>query len=366
MRLEARYFDGTSLEGRAVDVSLSPSFMTVRPLSGRGVLSAVPTSQLFELYRAHDGNRLDLGVIDNKDVRLMVEGDGVVAHIDGLVPDLRKQAKAHDRRATLRLLGIAALVLVGLVGLFLQLERLAPALIPLESEQEIGENLAASFLSGSTVCRGEEGMDALSLLTNRIAPPDTLPIPLTVQVIDSETVNAFALPGGQVVLFEGLIKKATSPEEVAGVLAHEIGHVEHRHALRRMVRAAGVGFLASMLSGGVVSDFSQQLVVLDFSREMEAQADEAALEALSDAGIAAGGFADFFDRLAEENDEDNSFFGGDAFESLLATHPISTDRSARIRAHPTPMNVSPALSDADWQALRNICKSLMQTAKIAD
>ena len=200
-------------------------------------------------------------------------------------------------------------------------------------------------------------MDALRLLTNRIAPPDTLPIPLTVQVIESETVNAFALPGGQVVLFEGLIKKATSPEEVAGVLAHEIGHVEHRHALRRMVRAAGVGFLASMLSGGVVSDFSQQLVVLDFSREMEAQADEAALEALSDAGIAAGGFADFFDRLAEENDEDNSFFGGDAFESLLATHPISTDRSARIRAHPTPLNVSPALSDADWQALRNICKT---------
>lgn len=358
MRLEARYFDGSSLEGRAVEVSLSPSFLTVRPLSGRGVLPAVPTNQLFELYRAQNGNRLDLGIVDNKDVRLMVEGQGVVDHIDQIVPDLAKQAKAHDRRAMMRLFGIAALVLAGLVGLFLQLERLAPTLIPLESEQEIGENLAASYLSGSKVCKNEAGLNALNLLTSRLAPAGALPIPLTVQVVESDVVNAFALPGGQVVLFKGLINKATSPEEVAGVLAHEIGHVEHRHALRRMVRAAGIGFLTSMISGGVVSDFSQQLVVMDFSRAMEEEADDAALEALTNAGMATDGFAEFFDRLAKEHDEENGLFGDGAFENLLSTHPLSTERSARIRAHPSPLSPIPALSDDEWQALRNICQKL--------
>lgn len=177
-------------------------------------------------------------------------------------------------------------------------------------------------------------------------------------MVESKTVNAFALPGGQIVLFEGLIKKATSPEEVAGVLAHEIGHVEHRHALRRMVRAAGVGFLTSMVTGGVVSDLSQQLVVMDFSRQMEEEADDAALKALSEAGIALDGFADFFDRLAKEHGEDNSVFGDDAFETLLSTHPLSKERSARIRSHANPMNITPALSSTQWQALRNICQKL--------
>lgn len=358
MQLTARYFDGSSLEGHLVEVSLTASYVTVRSQSRHAVLPAIPASRLFELFRASDGRRVDLGVTDNKDIRLIIEGEGVAEFIDQILPGLKARAAAQNWRANTRLIGIAAAVLVGLIALFFQFERLAPTFVPLESEQEIGKNLADSFLSATSICEDPEGSQALAKLTDRLSPSGHLPIPLTVRVADSDTVNAFALPGGQIVLFKGLIQKATSPDEVAGVLAHEIGHVEHRHALRRLIRAAGVGFLTSMISGGVVSDFSQQLVVLDFSREMEEEADEAALLALTEAGVESQGFAAFFERLAEEEttEEENSFLGGVNFQNLLSTHPLSAERSERIRAHPKPKMSTAALGEADWQALRNICQ----------
>ncbi len=367
MRLNARYFDGSNLEGQTVDLDLSPSLAVIRPVAGRGVLPAIPSSKLFEIHRSADGNRVDLGVADNHDIHLMVEGAGVAAYIDTALPALGVEAAAQKRHASVRLLAIAGGVLAVLVIAFLQLERLVPVLVPLESERALGERLMEGFVESSdAVCTNQVGRAALTRMVNRLSPEGTLPIPLTVWVTKSDWVNAFAMPGGQIVIFDGLIQKAQSPDEVAGVLAHEMGHVEHRHALRRLVRAAGIGFLASMVSGGVVGDVSQQLLVMTFSREMEEEADTAALKTLASAGIASDGFAAFFERLAAEDNESDpeSLLAGSTLESLLATHPLSKERANKIRSQPPLQSISPALDETAWQALKGICSP--QQAKMDD
>nr|MBI3612912.1 M48 family metallopeptidase [Nitrospirota bacterium] len=106
--------------------------------------------------------------------------------------------------------------------------------IPTEWEQPIGEAARSQFLAGQTVVKEGPAVAALQEITKRLADAASgNPYKFEVTVVRSDIVNAFALPGGYVVVFTGLLKKAESPEEVAGVLAHELNHVLLRHGLER-------------------------------------------------------------------------------------------------------------------------------------
>ena len=162
---------------------------------------------------------------------------------------------------------------------------------------------------------------------------------------------SFALPGGWVVLFRGLIEEAEAPEEVAGVLAHEIGHVVHRHGTERIFKALGVQLLVQIVMGGVsdglMSSAGQVLLLLSYSREDEAEADAAALDLLAAAGMRNDGLAAFFRRLAEQE--------SDLPEALrfLSTHPSLRARARDLARPQGPAD--PAMTPEDWQALRAIC-----------
>ena len=163
--------------------------------------------------------------------------------------------------------------------------------------------------------------------------------------------NAFALPGGWVVVFRGLIEQAEAPEEVAGVLAHEIGHVVHRHGTERIFKALGVRLLVQIVTGGVsdslMSSAGEVLLLLSYSREDEAEADAAALDLLAAAGMRNDGLAAFFRRLAERDAE------LPAALRFLSTHP---SHGARARDLARPQGpAGEAMSTEDWQALRHIC-----------
>src|SRR6185369_7835860 len=114
---------------------------------------------------------------------------------------------------------------------------------------------------------------------------------LDVAVLEDETVNAFALPGGHVFVLTGLLKKSQSPDEVAGVLAHELGHVVLRHHLRTAMRSLGVGAAASVVLGdtgglaALLASGSGQPLDLAFSRDQESEADEFAVELAATAGF---------------------------------------------------------------------------------
>ncbi len=229
------------------------------------------------------------------------------------------------------------------------------AYVPIEWEKSLSEDVEHEPWWGAR-CIDPAGEAALAELTRRLTGGVDTPFPIHVSVRDNRLVNAFALPGGRIVLLRGLIADAQSPDEVAGVLAHELTHVLKRHPMRALIANSGLALLFELTIGsGTGASLGLVLTTLSYTRAMEAEADAGALELLKRAGIDSAGFAAFFERLETREDGIGNTKGfGFALPSYLRTHPATQQRIAAIRAD-GGTSTRPALEAADWQALKAIC-----------
>jgi predicted Zn-dependent protease len=171
-------------------------------------------------------------------------------------------------------------------------------------------------------------------------------------VINAPIVNAIALPGGQVLLFSGLIHFAAGPNEVAGVLAHEFGHIEFDHPMQLMVERGARAFLVGLLLGDVfggsaVAGVADAALNARFSQAAERAADARAVQLLDGAGLDIGPFGIFFERMGNQRGQ------GDSAMSFLNSHPPSEERARLIAA--APRGGRPALDEREWAALNGIC-----------
>jgi predicted Zn-dependent protease len=177
---------------------------------------------------------------------------------------------------------------------------------------------------------------------------------LQVRILRDPMPNAFALPGGIILVTDKLLADAESPDEVAGVLAHEIEHIAQRHVLAGVVRDTILTGLWSL----TVGDYAGLLVLdpstayrianLEFSREDEAAADAGALARLRRARIRQDGLASFFERLGKR-------YGGDTLPKWLSTHPSNRERVRVLRRAAPVADARPALSAADFELLQRGC-----------
>ncbi|ULR43437.1 M48 family metallopeptidase [Rhizobium sp. K102] len=142
--------------------------------------------------------------------------------------------------------------------------------------------------------------------------------------------NAFALPDGNIVITDELVELAGGDDEmITGVLAHEVGHVEYKHSLRQLYRAAGVAGLVMLIAGDVgsgVEDILTQgggLLALSYSRSAEAEADRRSVELMRKAGMDPVAIARFFDLLETK-------LGDHSRTSMLSTHPGTPERKQAI------------------------------------
>jgi predicted Zn-dependent protease len=232
---------------------------------------------------------------------------------------------------------------------------LAVARIPTSVEHRIGDLVLQQVALGSPEQPLGPATAAVDSIMGRLLPHVSAPYAFRWKVIQSEQVNAFAVPGGGIVVFTGLLQQAESAEEVAGVLAHEIQHVVQRHSLRALVQRLGLAAAVDMVFGGGgqlagnVAAVAEQLGQLQFSRTQEDEADEGAVRLLAQAGIRADGIVAFFRRLDRK--------GGTAVPALLSTHPDSGNRAARVaalaEAFPTP-----PLLPLDWEAVRTSLRAM--------
>ncbi len=206
----------------------------------------------------------------------------------------------------------------------------AHVLISRENEAALGEAVYEAMVEEFEVYRDPE-LDALiGRMVDELKDPDA-GFDLRVTVIDESQVNAFAAPGGRIVVFSGLLTQCPSPDALAGVLAHEIVHVEQRHGLKHLLRTLGVLYFAGAFIGGGVEEFataetiaelSSLLVVLKHSRDHEREADELGVAKLRRAGRSVLGLAEFF-RVLEE------MYGGREIPrrlQWLSTHPMHQER----------------------------------------
>ncbi len=149
-------------------------------------------------------------------------------------------------------------------------------------------------------------------------------------VEDEKTKNAFALPGGYIVVYRGILEAMTDESELFGLLAHEAGHVYLRHGLRRIARTAMIGFIASVLVGdagglsAILFDNSEMLLNLAYDRTEERAADEYAIVALGKAGMNQRGLATLFEKIKQEE-------GDSRWLTFLSSHPATEERIAFLQ-----------------------------------
>lgn len=292
------------------------------------------------------------------DWRLVLLGD--------VPPGWRKQLRRSPRPSPRRvaLWGGAAAVAAGLAAALVLnggaiLAALAP-LLPYSWTEPFGRQMVRA-VGGGHECSGQAGLAALRHLADRLRPAGGLAEPVTLHVIESPVDNAFALPGGHVVLFSGLIGKAKSPEEVAGVLAHELGHVHHRHPNQRIIRQFSAGVVLRAL-GGDVGVLADTTLSLGHSRDAEREADTFAIARLREARISPQALADYFARHEPAAAQTPDGSGRLLRETLrkigdyASTHPAMASRAARFRAAAGDMPAPrPALDADEWQAVRAVC-----------
>lgn len=235
---------------------------------------------------------------------------------------------------------IVAAIIASIYGLVLLKDPLVRAVVrrvPPSVEAKLGDVALRQILLMSETVSEPKINEPLEGLLSRIATASGSAHTFRLHVIDDETVNAFALPGGHVLFNTGLLLKAESAEEIAGVMAHEIAHVTEQHSLQQIVSTIGVFALVQALFGdvsgliAVAADGGARLLTMSFSRDGERDADSKGLEFLDRAQIDPGGMLSFFGKLHDE--EKNAAPAGAAQAlQLLSTHPATDERIARLSA----------------------------------
>ena len=153
-------------------------------------------------------------------------------------------------------------------------------------------------------------------------------------VVDADITNAFALPGGYIVVYTGLIKKTERPEQLAGVLAHEISHVTQRHGMQRLVEGAGLALIVDGLLGnveGLIALATQVFSVSTasaYSREAETEADMEGLRLLAENGIDTQGMVEFFQILDADPEKSEI---EDMIPTWIRSHPENQERISNLQ-----------------------------------
>lgn len=260
------------------------------------------------------------------------------------------------RRLAFGLIGLA----VGIVALFVLGVPLAAKplarLAPIEYEQQLGAVAWAQVEGISKNCDSEAdepGAQALQTLVDRIAVEADVPFVVSVYPVAAPFPNAFALPGGRVVITDDLIAMASAPDEIAGVLAHEIAHMEKRHVLANVIRQSSLGIMADIVLGGgglgqTVAGASMNVAALRYGRDDEREADRLGRSYLRKAGLDPAGMGAFFEKIQKLEETEIKL------PELFSSHPDSKRRAVEARRDAIPGR-PPALNAAEWAAVKTLC-----------
>lgn len=371
----AVFFDGHTARRRQVVVTLEPQAIRIHEPDAAGADTCWPLAEL-RWITAPGAEETTLGHEDHPDARL------VFPHADWLTafrhrhPEVFRSARRRRRNLKAAATVVALLIAVIAAAIW-AVPASAPviaAMTPQAWQEQMGDSAVELFARMGPLCTGRDGEQVLQALSERLLAGSEIP-PVKVVVLDIPHENAFAAPGGRLVIFRGLLDKAGSPAEVAGILAHEMGHHIEDHALQNLIRHSGIAILADALTGGsgligAVAGVGGLAVAMSYQRDDERAADEWAVRILRRAGISSEGLVDFFERHAEIMEEvglEGKKDGGSAFDqavwtavNYLSSHPPSAERLRFFAEHRVEAD-QPALDARAWKELRSICSSTRST-----
>jgi len=294
------------------------------------------------LYISDPGQPAALLVVRDKHFTEALAREGSIA----VKRVLEGGKKTRSQKKLFAIAGWSSLIILFFSFFFTGLGTTAiAALIPVSIDKEIGKAAfpsAVSSMAGQYMPVNDPVVqEAITLIQKRLeAGIKNRKFNYTIEVFESDLVNAVALPGGYIAVFSGLIRKAESPEELAAVLAHEISHAEKRHSVRQLIRQAGIMIGLQLLAGdaqgaiAMIADGAAMLASLDYTRSMESEADEMGAEILLNSEISPNAMATFFEKLLPEKDDNQSNENkeadneeqGSLLPEWLSTHPDTEKR----------------------------------------
>ena len=363
---EGRFFDGVSARPHPVTVKFADRFQVSGseihrdwdPLELRATVSLPPLMRV--------GPVGEPSSVEFSDDTLSAE------LVDRYPNLLRREGSGGTLRLVLWSIAAGLSVLLAAVFGMPRIAGLLVPLVPAAAEARLGAMAEPQFLrilGNPKACTAPAGREVLDKLVARLiavaGPRGALPPDLIVSVRRHGTANAFALPGGRVIVLSSLITRARTPDELAAILAHELGHVHGRDPTRSLIRASGASFLLSLALGDltgstIIIGLGNALLSAGYSREAERAADIFSIDLMTKAGGNAAALADILERVAE-----NEKGGLSETLAILRSHPLTRERAAAIRAQAGPDASERAiLSGVEWAALRGICETKTLTRQL--
>jgi len=362
----AIYFDGVTSAQHAVTVTCVPRGLEISDTGGK-LMAVWPYDRLS--HRNAPARLFRLGLRDSDRLeRIEIADHDIAEAIEMACPDIdRGDAKDRaERRGAVgwSLAAVASLLLMAFYGLPQFADELARVL-PYQIEQSLGRAGDIRFRTTFDIGPPERpfecgdgpdeanGKAAFDKLIGRIADGAGLTIPIQAAVVRRDEPNAYALAGGHVYVLRGLLETAKDVDEVAAIVAHELGHVANRDGSRSVLQSAGLSLIFGMLlgdfiGGAAVVGAAQSLLTARFSRSRETAADDFAVRTLQELKANPRALATFLERVATRPKPQGM--------SILLGHPSVRERVARIKTMaPASEEGQPLLDDAEWQALKQIC-----------
>jgi Zn-dependent protease with chaperone function len=358
----ARYSDGRVAAAHDVAAWPEPNGLAI------GETDAVsrvlwPYDEIRLIDGPDDDGAIRLARLDSAE-RLVISSLGALEALQRHCPKLRRGiARGPGWRLVALWCGSAVaaiLILVLLVVPFLA--RHASQFVSPRLEADLGNQIAETVIHLTAAPKADEahaecdapaGRAALTKLLMPLVAQMSPRNPPRVRVVNSPIINAIALPGGQILLFRGILDFAENPNEIAGILAHELGHIAFDHPTTLVIERGATGFLVGLIAGdifgvSVAAGIGATILDASYGREAESAADQRGAALMTGAGYDVAPVAAFFSRLAAEHAD------GDIPIAFLRSHPPTAERARLFQSLPSSGRA--ALDPVEWVALKAICR----------
>jgi Zn-dependent protease with chaperone function len=329
----AKYFDGQSSRPHDVRASVEGASIELR---------GATIERTFALGEARVSERLAHAP------RLITFGDGSYCEVadhealdaalaaTGFRDSLVVQLQSRWRYAVVALVATVGVLVLGYLYVLPWGARIAADQIPPELEAGIGRE-AVAWMERNMFAPTQLPEDRRAAIVERfaqIAPEDAREYRIEFRR-SRIGPNALAFPGGLIVMTDELVALAPSDDAVLGVLAHELGHLQNRHLLRRLITSTVTGAVATLLAGdasGIATALPATLADLSYSRDMEREADDYAIARMRAAGLPVAPLADLLEKMEGARVRGKSQGEGARLEGYLSTHPDTAERVRKLRS----------------------------------
>lgn len=360
----ARYLDGMTSQSR--DVSLSMTDQSLILSIDNIALATWAYAKIFVKEDWMNPKGAILGYKDNPDASLIIHN---AQQFERIQQKLHRRHQAtfviptQYRHLFLMAVGAVAAAFL-LFPVISHVASWATYLIPNSAENKLGQVVVDEMADEFGVCDDKAALASLQKITKRLSvasgEKNTNP---EIYIFKSKDANAFSLPGQKIAVLSAFLNDAASENEIAAVMAHEMGHMVKRDSLEAFVQSQGIGIIVGLISSsgsyGGIAEFASFMQNMNYSRKKEFRADEYGAKLLLKAGYSPEGLSSFLSRM--DKGEMEKFLGKSAeYVEFLSTHPDTKERVKRIKTYSkkSTATYTPSLTPDEFSKLKNACHAV--------